>query len=982
MPILLLFSMMCIRPLWGQPTLTLSDLTWSIWLDPEAPWQDDELFLPPVDMAHVPVHTPTCGWQSLYGKSRHQTTLPATVEQHTWGENGNGFGIGGNYTGVSWFFTTFEASRDWAGKRVVLDFESVRVRAEVFVNEVLVGYDLIHGTPFRMDVSHAINFGKTNRLAVRITDPQGSLVWRDEETTRWGDYEIPFRYGFGGITGRVWLTVSDKTYIEDVFVKNRPEMTTMDLEVTLRNEERMPTHGTLTYKVVPVGGRRILAKGKEKITTLSNRQVLRKTLKCKRADLWSPASPNLYELTLAWKGENGTSHSLSRRFGFRWFEVRDVEGDRQFYLNDRRIVYRSAASWGHWPINGAYPTPELARRQIETAKSLGLNMLHFHRAIGQSLVLDAADELGLLLGEEPGTYPPDSESDFTRAFHREKLLRMVKRDRNHPSLIIYNMANHATQDPAEDVYRNMADAHKLDETRIFTFTRGVFSQGRNPNPPLEAAPVKLHMLPYDHKPYQQGWWDLHQPVGPGVYVDSLYQGSTDYAGYLNHPAEILIYGHNGGAGTPPRLQRIKEAVAKNETAGWDGEAYVAQCAAFDHFLTSKGFRDAFATTDALCLSLGAVGHYHQGRVIENLRIANLADGYVINGWEGSKIEHQAGVVDAFRYPKTTPEVLATYNQPLYVAIKCHHKVVAVDEEIGVDLHLVNEIDVKGELTLLLSAEDERGRYIEKNWSVTALGGATFGELLVRDVSIRTRTAGYTTLTAVLRKGKKDIATGRERIYAVAYDPNELKVPIAVLDPNNEMQALLRNAGITDFREYDRGRPEAVCLVVGGGPSAAPIQGRHGLGDSILDWVTDGLTLVVVKQADAWADFLARRDVVDYRGLSEMGLGDNGGNYFVRQHPLFTGLPVNTAFNWEYQCLAQHQGRRRFGLRLQGEQCVVGCYVDHPPEVLTAVGIIALGRGRILLSTLDLEAALKSNERSAILAKQILLNYLKYATDIE
>lgn len=971
--VVVMLSMILVLPLWGQSVVDLSSQTWTIWPDPEASWDEDELFLPPVDMESVPVPAPSCGWQGLYGKSGRRTPLPATVEQHTWGENGNGFGISGNYTGVSWFFTTFEAGADWAGKRVVLDFESVRLRAEIFVNEILVGYDLINGTPFRIDVSPVIKPGETQRLAVRITDPGGGFVWRNGDALRWGDYQIPPSYGFGGITGRVSLTVSDRTYIENVFIKNRPEATYADLEVTLRNEETRPTHGTLTYKVVPVGGRRALAKGKEKISTLSDRQVLRKTLKCKRAKLWSPASPNLYELTLAWKGENGTSHTLSRRFGFRWFEVRDVGGDKQFYLNDQRLVFRSAASAGLWPMSGRCPTPELARRQIEAAKSLGLNMLHIHHTSAHPRVLEAADELGLLLAEEPGCGLGGSDN-FTKTFQREKLLRLVKRDRNHPALVIYNTVNNTATASSAAASRDIADAHKLDETRIVTFTQRIPSQ--------ELAPVTLHMLPYDHEPYQQGWLDLHGPHGPGVYVDGLYEGPANYACFLEPSAEILIHGYNGGMGTPPQLQQIQHAIVQSEMPGWDGRSYVARCVAFEDFLTDKGFRDAFATTDDLCSSLGAVAHYYQGRIIENMRISNVADGYVINGWEDSKIGNHAGLVGAFRNPKTSPEMLAGYNRRLYVAVKCHDKVVAVDEEIAVDLHLVNEADLKGELTLLLTVQDDRGLYIEKTWPVMATGGATYGELLVRDVSVLARTPGYTTVKAVLRKGKKDVAVGQERIYALAYDPNELAGQVAVMDPNNEMQALLRSAGLAGFEDYEGRRPEAACLVVGAGMPAAWTGENSRLGDTLLDWVTDGLTLVVVKQADVWADFLARKEVVDYRGNRLLRSGDAGGNYFVRQHSLFAGLPVNTAFNWEYQCLAQYRDRQRFGLRLQGEQCVVGCYADHQQELLTAVGVVPLGRGRIVLSTLDLEAAIMSNSRAGILAKQILLNYLVFATGTE
>ena len=82
--------------------------------------------------------------------------------------------------------------------------------------------------------------------------------------------------------------------------------------------------------------------------------------------------------------------------------MKDIHGDKQFFLNGKRIVLRTAISWSFWPDNGITPSDELARRQVESAKKLGLNMLNFHRTIGHSNVLDYADELGLLYFEEPG----------------------------------------------------------------------------------------------------------------------------------------------------------------------------------------------------------------------------------------------------------------------------------------------------------------------------------------------------------------------------------------------------------------------------------------------------------------------------------------------------------------------------------------------------------------------------------------------------
>lgn len=78
----------------------------------------------------------------------------------------------------------------------------------------------------------------------------------------------------------------------------------------------------------------------------------------------------------------------SRTFGFRWFEPTGIGKDAQLRLNGQRVMLLTAISWGYWPVGGLYATPEMAEKQILTAKALGLNMLNFHRSIGSPVVLE------------------------------------------------------------------------------------------------------------------------------------------------------------------------------------------------------------------------------------------------------------------------------------------------------------------------------------------------------------------------------------------------------------------------------------------------------------------------------------------------------------------------------------------------------------------------------------------------------------------
>ena len=527
--------------------LNLSETLWNITLDRSAVWQNDSLYVPPVNIHDLPVHIPTGGWNLLDTPDKIGVTLPATVEQHLWGWNGETFGVTGNYVGVSWFDTKINVPADWRNKRIVMNVASVRFRAEIFVNKKLVGYDLVNSTPFAVDVTPFILPGQENVIAFRITDPNGNFNWKDSQVYTWGEYRTNPSHGFGGITGKVELVATDKLYIGDVFIKNQPDPHSIEVEVTACNETKNPMKAQkMLLTVKEHKGEKVLYRKEYSVENLvvgENKQTFHIHLPA--AKLWSTDSPHLYDLSVSVGTDNYT-----QRFGFRWFEVKDIHGDKQFFLNGKRIVLRTAISWSFWPDNGITPSDELARRQVESAKKLGLNMLNFHRTIGHSNVLDYADELGLLYFEEPGgnQYPishfndNNKQSKFYFAYRNEKLVRMIKRDRNHPSLVIYNLHNERGAWPQVQDYAQMRMAHSLDPTRILTYNS---SNGENPENEANAR-FKLHLMPNDTTfMIMDGMTGIMQVVRVAIMI--IYIGGKDnYHRFSDHKDEIIYWGGRRG----------------------------------------------------------------------------------------------------------------------------------------------------------------------------------------------------------------------------------------------------------------------------------------------------------------------------------------------------------------------------------------------------------------------------------------------------
>jgi hypothetical protein len=989
--------------------IDLSSFNWTIYLDKAASWQSDRLYLPPVNISALPAHEPTGGWDALETMPQKTVHLPATIEQYFWGYNGDKFGVTGNYVGVSWFTTKVDVPEAMRGKRIFLNVGSVRFRAEIFINRRLVGYDLVNSTPFQIDITDAVKPGQTNEIAFRVTDPSGNFNWKDSQNYTWGNYRTIPSHGFGGITGKVSLSSKNDLFIDDLFVKNKPKANEVDLEVTTRNESGKSNTGSFLVEIREHAGDRkvIYAKSYPAGSIVTGESVRTFTVSVPQAKLWSVDAPNLYDVTVTLKDGKGNEEAFHRRFGFRWFEVAEENGNREFRLNGKRIVVRTSISWSFWPDNGSFPDDSLATKQVMIAKRLGLNMLNFHRSIGYTNVLDYADELGLLYFEEPGGnsypanlfFPKDSltkvQTDFYLKERMAKLARMIRRDRSHPSLVIYNLHNERGAVPMKPDYDEMAAAHRLDETRILTYNS---CNGNNPEGKPDTH-FKTHLLPYDSTFHDIGWWDEHHAGGPGVYHDFLYKNATDYHRGSTNKKEIVYWGEEGAIGTPPRLELIRNEILKSgKTSGWEADDYLKWYDAYDAFLKSdKGFAKAFPSVDALTTAMGNVAYYYQGRMIENIRMNNVVDGYAINGWESMKLENHSGIVDNYRNPKGDPELIARYNKPLYIAVKLNRKVVETGNTTIADFHIVNEKNLHGSYLLKANYTDDKGNTLEtKQWNVKVSGGSTYGELLKAGWTIPVNTTGYSTVKAELLKNGKVVAIGDDTVFSMKADKPEVTLQGMVADTSGVLNRFLSAKGIATT-EYHSGTPKGDYLIVG---AFEPQQWGSGISD-IMEWVYTGHTLIIVNNSERWADFLSDKEVADYRGSKKLGTSWYGGNFFVKEHPLFEGLPQNCAFNWEYQCFATYN-RKRVGLRLFNGETVVGCVSDHKKEVYSALSVIPAGRGKVILCSLDLFSCIQDlkpakkitdidgenasmntfntsgGNQANVVGQRLLMNMIKYA----
>lgn len=777
----------------GRYTIPLTGGGWSLWLDKEASWQNDRLYLPHeiTDLSLLPVNVPTGGWQTLsHNPDAVPVEVPGTVEEYlTVTDNPRPE----NFRGVSWWYRKITIPADQQKKRFIIYFESVRMRAEVYLDGKLVAYDLIGETPFHVDITDEAKPGKEQLLAIRVTNPGGNFHWQDFDIMKWGEYNIPPSRSFTGIIGRVKLESVNPVFISDIYMQNTPELTKVNAILSFTNETSSSVKQDVELIVNEKGNpdKVVFRQTLKAISFPAGNHEVTIPVNVPDAKLWDLSTPELYTCNVLIKKGKKMLDQDKKNFGFRWFTVDGVGKDAVLRLNGRRIMLRSAISWGYFPVTGLIATTEMAEKQVRTAKSLGLNMLNFHRCIGSPVVLEKADELGLLYYEEPGSFHSANHDPFIRTIVNEKLKRMVYRDRSHPSLVIFNLINEfggpLSQDKALVAKRmnDMREAHAIDPSRIMSFTSGwAGSEDKEED-------SKAHMLPFDTTLYRKGWYDNHRAGGPETWVENYYKGPKDNIMYTSNRTEVYLRGEEGAISTPPRIQMIYDQIKSTGKTGWDGLFWQSQYKAFTDYFQKKGLAPHFGSLDALTRAMGNVSFEHQGRRIEGMRMQNLGDAYMVNGWEAMPYDNHSGIVDIYRNPKGDASVLAYYNQSLYVAVASRNQLVKLPGIATVDFYIVNEENLKGAHTLDIKLIAPDGKVVyTRNEEVNIKGGENFGQLLLENVEIPINgMAGTYRVEAGLKAGGQEIfALGNDEVVAVSWQASDLAGKGAYYGSNNDKVA--------------------------------------------------------------------------------------------------------------------------------------------------------------------------------------------------
>jgi hypothetical protein len=980
--------------------LLIPDTGWKLWLDEKASWRDDAIHLPgEFDLRQLPVNPPTGGWDALAGID---VGLPATVEQHYWGA----FGMrpytdkeftyadtdkeaqNGNYEGVSWWWRAIEIPPALSGKRLILTVRGARQRAEVYLNQKLVGYSIIDQMPFECDLTGAAIPGGKNDLAIRITNPGGRLDWVDGDTLQWGKVRIQRSHGFGGLDRGLTISAHPMAArLTDSWVLNTPARTTVHAFVTAAGAV---TSSDITLRVVDAKtGKRLAAR-----VAATGAQHNGATTTCRyeiaapKAALWDLETPNLYRLDVSLKTKTGTS-KRAVNFGFRWFAPEGVGSDAVFQLNGRRIKLYSAISWGYWGLNGMWPTPDLAVKEVTQAKALGLNCLAFHRNPGKHDVLDAQDRLGLLRGMEPGggkflfgklpagtpvdqhsvlMQTPDNDADkFCQRYLLAKMKLMMRTFRSHPSLIHWTLQNENNGDLSDPtVIRVFEELRAEDESRIILMNDGMSS------PEFHAAqawyePYNPVLHRSDREPWGQ-WWDDHQGAGDQWY-DRFYSDPEHFTYRNTLTAGIVEYGEMEGCAVPDNhTMMVAEALARGGKA-YDLKDHQEILAAYQAFLKRWNFTTAFPSAESVFLAIGHKSYVSWQNYMENIRLAEKVDYAAISGWETTAIDNHSGIVDNFRNFKSDPALIAGSLKPIRPVAKQRAMTVARGETTAFDLYLLNDTGTPVSGTLTFTMTDPKGRSRElASLAAPVMAPGRMSALLRQGVVTPPLTEeGLYRFRFAISGGEPQV----KELWVVdttrtPVSGKTLKVGVVGVWPRlREQLKQLPGVSVADFKPgatFDvviaSGLTEASTagqklggddgLTLDKNAKAVPVPGA--LPADLVAAVNAGLPLLLLPQEDGLADGVARQlaehGAFTYSGPVGRYRAPWMGNwYFVREHPVYAGMPVGRAFDGFFQA----RGRLANGLLVEGPNVdvFVGYGRDHDRQIGAGTFTTRLGSGKVL-----------------------------------
>ncbi len=908
-------------------------------------------------------------WQSLAEPPAE--ALPIAVPS-CWEETNPG------YDGVAWYWRTIFPERDHPDDRIVLHFDAVNYFTEVWVDGQYVGSAEGGHTPFSFDMSQWMRDEGGHLVTVRVLAPPRDEAGIDgivlKETACWRAWES---HNFGGIWQSVRLLQLPPVYIADCFIEPTAELNRAIIHPTLVSHYG---EGPVTVECSasrwteegqPVGH---AAREFDSVADANQTPI---PLPIAEPEPWSPDGPALYRLKLRIRARvagRTIEDEAAFRFGLRWFDLRDG----RFTLNGEPIFVKGGFHEGLYPIGlPRPPAREFVRDELRKAKDCGLNLLRFWQIPIHPWVLDAADELGVMLCNEP---PIEwmTQTEQTVARCRSEVQRLVRRDRNRPSVVMWTILNEAGICP--DYNRRNFGAfterewqtapiqqerhglcqlvRSLDPTRLIIDDSGGWVVGANAYLPASEEKTRLNDLhAYRRAPVPEADIEWFSTVGT----------KAERRGHTNVEAGTAVFMSEFGYGSFPDLEGVLEDYAEHGAAPEleDVAHHRTLLESLREGFRANGMGRLFPSVRHLCETTQV--NHAEGNALQALalRVNPLVAGYVMHAFAAGGCILGAELFDTWRRPKRVAEHVAEAQKDHVLAAFLERRSVAPGEPVKTRLVSVCDAALEGltglELRVTVAPPSEEARSID-------LGRVTVsqrvqaiweGELPVGGE------AGTYDLVFQLCQGDAVLAKGARRAFVVPCASMLQDWSVCVSGPGRErLHEALQEMGARCVRSP----AEATHLVAVGLDAVGQIPFGY------RELVGNGRTLLLLvpsPQAIRWA-----MDCFGIPGEIASAVGNwSPVCHYIDGEALQADLPPDPILSQAYaDVLPTHC------IRTDAGRSLAGCFSYHAGHIFTKQTEVwwgktvlehPFGKGQVIVCTFRLEDALARDP----VARKLLVNLL-------
>ncbi len=874
-----------------------------------------------------------------------------------------------DYEGAAWYGLRFRAPANAKDKLIRLRFHAVNYRAEVWINDQPAGFHEGGYTPFELTVGDLLRPGKENFLAVRVLGP---VLTKDTTLDGIGPNETP--HWRGAITGGIWqsveLVASNDIYVSRIFVQ--PNIKSNRAVVQTDVENASPKTRQAALELVLDGN---AGSARREVALRPGHNRIEAEISIANAKLWSPDHPNLYTVHANLSSGGDLLDRAQQRFGMREFVIRG----QNYYLNGQKIFIKAGFWEGLYPQTLAFPpNADVVRKEIRLAKEAGFNVLRPWRKPPAPMILDLADEMGMMVIGAPPIecmdYWPQLAPETENRIATE-VREMILRDRNHPSLIYWELFNEIARHGLARLKHGMSLlARDLDPTRIVIDESGGWAEGANAYPPYSYEPVAINEV-HSYKP---------APVSPQTYDLYLHlpqQGSDPRMlgrSAMKAPDGLIFVSEVGYGAFPDLPANVEQYKREGNPLTPDYRYHVLLLEGIEKAARQMKWDEIFPDTAALCRASQRVQAEGNRLQLEALRLNPRIAGYCLHAYTDGDWVVGAGVLDLFRNPKLVYETVKRVQSPLYIAIQVNPSNFSEGQTAQLKFQAVNDENTRNaELVWEIISPDGGVVRRESKQVSIASGISTLLEskLPLLNVSgtykVRVRVAGYNNEHEFFYLAKKDLQAPAAQF--------------AVLDPKGEITPFLKTRGL-HFREFNGRENLPVIVATDTSRNAETLESFK----QLMAYVKQGGVAVFLKTPGIRTipknvdNELVRTGVFPFQTRLRNARGNwDPVNHGVRPHPIFDGLPAKDFMGQAYLNVCANE-------TIEGiqEPPIVGSVSYewgttrpdanyHGPRNVwwgSDMVVVPYGKGRLLLSTLRITENLGQDP----VADKLFYNMVRWA----